>query len=102
MKHLCECQNVLVKFSSIFSKVVFQKCELISKDNFSAISVTSPGERFSCLAKTSSKSNTLDIMKASIDFMDGLYETLIGLPLWRLYQTQGYQKLDSSHKVIHR
>ncbi|PSN54195.1 hypothetical protein C0J52_03559 [Blattella germanica] len=66
------------------------------------IEVTSPGERFSCLAENSSNAATTDVMNASIDFMDGLYETLIGLPLWRLYKTKGYQKLDSSHKVIHR
>ncbi|KAJ9594261.1 hypothetical protein L9F63_014317 [Diploptera punctata] len=70
--------------------------------NFVAISVTSPGERFSCLSTSSSKTETKDVMNASIDFMDGLYETLVGLPLWRLYRTQGYQKLETSHQVIHR
>ncbi|XP_063240685.1 probable cytochrome P450 49a1 [Bacillus rossius redtenbacheri] len=64
-----------------------------------AISVTSPGEVFPCLRDDG---EAREVVGASVDFMDGLYQTLIGLPLWRLYRTAGYRKLERSHAVICR
>lgn len=38
------------------------------------------------------------ISKASTEFMDGLYQTLIGLPLWKIYPTAGYKLIAKSHE----
>ena len=54
------------------------------------------------MAASSSDQVAQDIMNANTDFMEGLYETMIGLPLWKICQTRGYRKLESSHEVIHR
>lgn len=70
--------------------------------NIKAISVTVPGEQFLSLAASSSDQVAQDIMNASTDFMEGLFETMTGLPLWKIYRTRGYQKLESSHEVVHR
>lgn len=58
----------------------------------SAISVVSPGNldiRKEILNK---------ISKANVDFMDGLYQTLTGLPLWKIYATAGYKLIANSHR----
>lgn len=70
--------------------------------NIKAISVTVPGKEFLSLAASSSDQVAQDIMNANTDFMEGLYETMIGLPLWKFFRTCGYRKLESSHEVIHR
>jgi hypothetical protein len=30
--------------------------------------------------------------------MDGLYQTLTGLPLWKIYPTEGYKLIAKSHR----
>lgn len=65
-----------------------------------AISVTCPGYRIPCLLDNEIKSET--IIQASIDLMNGLYSTLVGLPVWKLYKTDGYRKLETSHELIYR
>jgi hypothetical protein len=71
--------------------------------NIQATSVTSPGVRFYTLDAPSSREQvTKDVINASTDFMDGLYRTMIGLPLWKFYRTRGYRKLESSHELFHR
>lgn len=69
-------------------------------DYFLAISVTSPGYHIKCL--TENNSEISKIMQASIDFMDGLYKTLIGPPLWKIYKNEAYRKIESSHICIKR
>ncbi|RZC32340.1 cytochrome P450 CYP12A2-like [Asbolus verrucosus] len=44
---------------------------------------------------------TEEIVKASIDFMDGLYTTLMEPPVWKMWKTNGYKKLESSHSTVH-
>lgn len=34
--------------------------------------------------------------------MQGMYETFIGPPLWKIFKTAGYKKLESSHQIIYR
>ena len=58
-----------------------------------------PGKQFSSLAASNSDQVAQDIMEANTDFMEGLYETMVGLPLWKICQTRGYRKLESSHEV---
>lgn len=65
-----------------------------------AISVVSPGYRFNCLAED--QKQTTNIIKAGIDFMDGLFLTLMEPPIWKIYKTSGYLKLESSHNVIYQ
>lgn len=65
-----------------------------------AISVTSPGHRFLCLSKGETEAE--GIIKASVDFMEGLYSALFGLPLWKIYKTASYKKLENSHEYIFR
>lgn len=79
----------------MFTKVVFNASTIIS-----GISVTCPGSPVLCLDPQDS--SVSDIMKASVDFMDGLYQTLIEPPVWKIYKTQGYRKLESAHSTIHR
>jgi hypothetical protein len=33
--------------------------------------------------------------------MEGLYETLLGLPVWKYYKTSGYKKLEKAHTIIY-
>jgi hypothetical protein len=33
--------------------------------------------------------------------MDGLYQTLTGLPLWKIYPTAGYKLIAKSHRDFH-
>ncbi|CAG9857711.1 unnamed protein product [Phyllotreta striolata] len=61
------------------------------------ISVVCPGRRFS-----GSDGEFEDIKMASKMFMDGLYKTLVGPPLWKLYDTEGYKQLKSSHRIIYK
>lgn len=63
-----------------------------------AISVTSPGHRFLCLSKGETEAE--GIINASVDFMEGLYAALFGLPLWKIYKTPSYKKLEQSHEHI--
>ncbi|KAJ4431876.1 hypothetical protein ANN_20482 [Periplaneta americana] len=90
------------KMDETSSDVVTDVFQHLLRFTIEAISVTSPGVRFSCLAPNNREVETRDIINASINFMDGLYETLVGLPMWKFYRTRGYQKLESSHEVIHR
>ncbi|XP_069692677.1 probable cytochrome P450 49a1 [Periplaneta americana] len=90
------------KMDETSSDVVTDIFQHLLRFTIEAISVTSPGVRFSCLAPNNREAETMDIINASINFMDGLYETLVGLPMWKFYRTSGYQKLESSHEVIHR
>lgn len=64
-----------------------------------AISITSPGHRFQCLTNNM---DAKDIIQASVDFMDGLYATLIGPPVWKIYKNAGYKKLESAHCKVHK
>nr|QYA71965.1 cytochrome P450 [Anoplophora glabripennis] len=34
--------------------------------------------------------------------MEGMYETFIGPPFWKIFKTAGYKKLESSHQIIYR
>lgn len=43
-----------------------------------------------------------ELVQASVDFMDGLYQTLIEPPFWKVFKTQGYRKLESAHSTIYR
>ncbi|GLV45684.1 Cytochrome P450 12b2 [Carabus blaptoides fortunei] len=69
------------------------------KFSIESISITSPGHRFPCL---SNNMDSEDIIQASVDFMDGLYATLIGPPVWKIYKNAGYKKLESAHYNVHR
>ncbi|XP_008190935.1 cytochrome P450 CYP12A2 [Tribolium castaneum] len=70
------------------------------KFTIEAISIVSPGHRFHCLF--SDNLETEQIIKASVDFMDGLYGTLIEPPFWKLWKTPSYKKLESSHNTIYK
>ncbi|XP_018327235.1 probable cytochrome P450 49a1 isoform X2 [Agrilus planipennis] len=69
------------------------------KFSIEAISITSPGKRFHCLLENTVE--TEQIIKASIGFMDGLYKTFIGPPIWKLYKTNAYKQLEFSHETIY-
>lgn len=66
----------------------------------SAISVVCPGERFRCTSESNRQDE--EIIAASNDFMEGMYETFMEPPLWKIYKTAGYKKLESSHQIIYR
>lgn len=66
----------------------------------SAISVVCPGMLVPCL--DSQEPHVTQLVEASVDFMDGLYQTLIEPPLWKVFKTQGYRKLESAHSTIYR
>lgn len=94
---------IQMKINETSSETINDICQDLMKFSIEAISVTVPGVRFSSLATQSIREQvTKDIMNASIDFMEGLYGTLIGFPLWKLYRTRSYRKLESSHEVIYR
>lgn len=65
-----------------------------------AISVTCPGILVPCL--DSQEPHVTELVQASVDFMDGLYQTLIEPPFWKVLKTQGYRKLESAHSTIYR
>ncbi|GJQ87090.1 hypothetical protein Trydic_g23943 [Trypoxylus dichotomus] len=72
----------------------------LMKYTIEAISVVSPGYRFRCLSD--GVKDVDDIINASVDFMDGLYRTFTGPPIWKIYKNYGYRKLEASHRTIHR
>jgi hypothetical protein len=81
--------------------MVVLNCLVVHKEKLiSAISVVSPGHRFHCLL--SDDLETKKIIAASIDFMDGLYKTLIEPPIWKIWKTSAYKKLESSHNTIYK
>ncbi|XP_074028255.1 probable cytochrome P450 49a1 isoform X2 [Leptinotarsa decemlineata] len=82
------------------SGVLNDTMEHLLKFAIEAISIVCPGERFYCISK--SDPTTEAIKTASKEFMDGLYKTLIGPPLWKLFETSGYKLLKSSHETIHK
>ncbi|XP_039285811.1 probable cytochrome P450 49a1 isoform X1 [Nilaparvata lugens] len=68
-----------------------------------ATSVTCPGVLFECLDGTLDGSDVSnEITKASVDFMEGMYGTLVEPPVWKIWKTKSYKKLEQSHTVIHR
>lgn len=64
-----------------------------------AISIVSPGHRIRCISQNIPE--TQKIINASVDFMDGLYGTLLGFPTWKVYPNKSYKKLASGHNAIH-
>ncbi|CAH0546821.1 unnamed protein product [Brassicogethes aeneus] len=80
------------------NNVVNDLYELLQRYTIEAISVVCPGARFNCFKN----SEINEILEAGKNFMDGLYDTLMGPPIWKLFKTKGYKKLESSHKVIYR
>jgi hypothetical protein len=96
-------ENVKSYIDNIYYLTIYNLFQKALLSKLEAISVTVPGERFSSLAAQHFREQvTKDIMNANTDFMEGLYGTLIGLPLWKLYRTDSYRKLESSHEVIYR
>lgn len=75
--------------------------EHLLKYTIEAISVICPGERFHCLSNNNNV-QTDEIITSSKNFMDGLYATLIGPPIWKFYKTEGYKKLEISQQFIYR
>lgn len=61
--------------------------------------MNSPGYRIRCMENDAEAE---EVTKASIDFMDGLYATLIGPPIWKVYKTKAYRKLASAHVCIYK
>ncbi|CAH1170206.1 unnamed protein product [Phaedon cochleariae] len=74
--------------------------EHLMKFSIEAISLVCPGYRINCL--TDFDAHTNEIINASKMFMDGMYKTFIGPPLWKFFETSGYKLLKSSHEVIYR
>ncbi|KAJ3662902.1 hypothetical protein Zmor_007219 [Zophobas morio] len=70
------------------------------KFTIEAISVVSPGHHFHCLFNDNEETQT--IIDASINFMDGLHRTLMEPPLWKIWKTAGYKKLETSHNTIYK
>ncbi|KAG8277547.1 hypothetical protein J6590_040554 [Homalodisca vitripennis] len=64
------------------------------------ISILCPGKLVPCL--DSQEPHVTEIAQASIDFMDGLYQTLIEPPLWKIFKTKGYKKLESAQVTLNR
>ncbi|XP_019871673.2 cytochrome P450 CYP12A2-like [Aethina tumida] len=81
------------------SNVVEDLFEHLQRFTIEAISVVCPGVQFKCIHNENLQFS--DIMNASKNFMDGLYSTLMGPPIWKIIKTDGYKKLESSHKVIY-
>ncbi|CAB3369418.1 Hypothetical predicted protein [Cloeon dipterum] len=61
-----------------------------------AISVVTPGNM-----EVQQEEEFKLISQANVDFMDGLHETLLGPPLWKLFATRGYKQLATSHQTFH-
>ncbi|KAF4522679.1 hypothetical protein B566_EDAN010460 [Ephemera danica] len=78
--------------------VVTDLNKLITKYTIEAISMVSPGERFRCLEETERAEK---IRQANDTFMEGLYETLMEPPVWKVFKTSGYRKLAYAHETIH-
>lgn len=89
----------LLKFT-VEGNFFFWQCAHYCYFAILAISLISPGYHFHCLSNGNVESEP--IINASIDFMDGLYATLIEPPVWKFWKTSGYKKLESSHSTIHR
>uniref|UniRef100_A0A1B6MLQ6 Cytochrome P450 n=1 Tax=Graphocephala atropunctata TaxID=36148 RepID=A0A1B6MLQ6_9HEMI len=70
------------------------------KFSIEGISILCPGKLVPCL--DSQEPYVTEIAQASIDFMDGLYQTLIEPPLWKIYKTKGYKKLESAQSTLYR
>ncbi|RZF40812.1 hypothetical protein LSTR_LSTR003322 [Laodelphax striatellus] len=68
-----------------------------------ATSITCPGVLFNCLDESLDKSDVSNVItKASVDFMEGMYRTLVEPPFWKMWKTKSYRKLEQSHTAIHR
>ncbi|XP_059489347.1 probable cytochrome P450 49a1 [Neocloeon triangulifer] len=61
-----------------------------------AISVVTPGN-----LELSETEEFKEISKANVEFMDGLFRTFMGPPLWRLFKTKGYRLLENAHNKFH-
>uniref|UniRef100_A0A1B6H6M0 Cytochrome P450 n=1 Tax=Homalodisca liturata TaxID=320908 RepID=A0A1B6H6M0_9HEMI len=70
------------------------------KFSIEGISILCPGKLVPCL--DSQEPHVTEIAQASIDFMDGLYQTLIEPPLWKIFKTKGYKKLESAQVTLNR
>ncbi|XP_050434640.1 probable cytochrome P450 49a1 [Adelges cooleyi] len=66
------------------------------KFSIDAISVVSPGSRIKCSNTYASE----HMAEAGIDFMEGLYRSLMEPPIWNFYKTKAYTKLERSHSVV--
>ncbi|XP_028147894.2 probable cytochrome P450 12a5, mitochondrial isoform X2 [Diabrotica virgifera virgifera] len=81
-------------------KVVYNILEHLLKFAIEAISVVCPGYRFRCISGQDKQAE--EIIHASKEFLDGLYKTLIGPPIWKVFETSGYKQLKTSHEFIYR
>ncbi|KAJ8924762.1 hypothetical protein NQ315_000915 [Exocentrus adspersus] len=101
-----EQEDVSDSFVAYIKKHLNQKSVLndvvehLLKFAIEAISIVCPGHRFRCSSESSLRDE--DIIRASKDFMDGMYQTFIGPPVWKLLKTSGYKKLESSHQTIYK
>ncbi|KAK9718153.1 Cytochrome P450 [Popillia japonica] len=93
VRYIDENRNECLILEDIFTHLL--------KYTIEAISVVSPGHHFQCLSSRNAQ-DVDDIIAASIDFMDGLYKTFTGLPIWKYYKNEGYRKLETSHQTIHK
>ncbi|XP_021914797.1 probable cytochrome P450 49a1 isoform X1 [Zootermopsis nevadensis] len=94
---------IQMKMDEISSDIMTDVCQHLFKYTIEAISVTSLGVQFCDVAAPNSREHvTKDIINASTDFMDGLYKTMIGFPLWKFYRTRGYRQIESSHECFRR
>lgn len=97
--HIAECFVEYIKKNRDDKNILTDLYMHLLKFTIDAISVVCPGFNTQCL--NSNSDGTQQIASASIDFMDGLYQTLMGPPLWKIYKTSGYRKLELAHSVIY-
>lgn len=97
--YVAECFVEYIRKHRNSKNVVTDMYTHLSKFTIDAISEVCPGINTECL--TSNSDEAQQFASANSDFMDGLYQTLIGPPLWKIYKTTGYRKLELAHSVIH-
>ncbi|KAK8376041.1 hypothetical protein O3P69_008629 [Scylla paramamosain] len=67
-----------------------------------AVGVVSLGMRLGCLASTSANCQAQSIIKANIEVLNVLGESMLQPPLYKLFPTRGYRRLSAAQDTICR
>ncbi|CAH0383307.1 unnamed protein product [Bemisia tabaci] len=81
-------------------RTLFDISSHLSKFSVEAVSVVCPGIKYSVLSP-SPTAEAMKIVDANQAFLDGLYQTLMGAPLWKVWKTKPYLQIEHAHQIFY-
>ncbi|XP_045112915.1 probable cytochrome P450 49a1 [Portunus trituberculatus] len=82
--------------------IIFDTLSILFNYTLEAVAVVSLGMRLGCLASTSTNHQAQSIIRANIETLTVLWESMLQLPLYKLFPTRGYRNLCAAQDTICR